>query len=399
MGVRSAKVQTVDLRRYAIARSLQRPTTLRTALRTSEFVQADPIRAPARAQDLILRHRVRGYRVGNLEEKYDELNLDEEYFVNYGFMRSEHVHWLHPRALLSPEPGPKGLSASLLAFVRERGEVHPREAAAHFKSGRVKRWSGLSATTTHLLDRLHFGGDLRVVGRENGIRVYAVRPQPMSETAELPRNQRADALIDFVMRIYAPVPAASLLYLCRLLISAAPQLATELKAAVANARQRFRHARSAGTEWFWPIDEDLREASESLDDEVRLLAPFDPIVWDRRRFELYWGWQYRFEAYTPASQRRFGYYALPVLWRDQVIGWSNVSLRGGALRSDFGYAKGCEPRNRVYARQLEAELDRFRSFLGITRSRSHVTSAERRAGRQRRIRTAAQDGAFERPQD
>ena len=59
-------------------------------------------------------------------------------------------------------------------------------------------------------------------------------------------------------------------------------------------------------------------------DTVRLLAPFDPVVWDRRRFELLWGWAYRFEAYTPAAKRKLGYYALPLLWRDRVIGWGNL---------------------------------------------------------------------------
>ena len=65
------------------------------------------------------------------------------------------------------------------------------------------------------------------------------------------------------------------------------------------------------------------------DAAVRLLAPFDPIVWDRRRFELFWGWEYRFEAYTPVHKRRLGYYALPLLWRDRVIGWANVSMKDG----------------------------------------------------------------------
>ena len=60
---------------------------------------------------------------------------------------------------------------------------------------------------------------------------------------------------------------------------------------------------------------------------VRLLAPFDPIVWERRRFEHLWGWDYRFEAYTRPEQRRFGYYAMPLLWGYDVIGWANVSLK------------------------------------------------------------------------
>ena len=58
---------TLDhLRRYAVARSLFKPTTLSRAIQRLGFVQADPIRAPARAQDLTLRHRVAGYRAGDL---------------------------------------------------------------------------------------------------------------------------------------------------------------------------------------------------------------------------------------------------------------------------------------------------------------------------------------------
>ena len=62
---------TLDhLRRYAVARSLFKPTTLGRAIGKLGFVQADPIRAPARAQDLTLRHRVAGYRAGDLERLY-----------------------------------------------------------------------------------------------------------------------------------------------------------------------------------------------------------------------------------------------------------------------------------------------------------------------------------------
>jgi uncharacterized protein YcaQ len=96
---------------------------------------------------------------------------------------------------------------------------------------------------------------------------------------------------------------------------------------------------------------------------VRLLAPFDPVVWDRRRFELLWGWAYRFEAYTPISKRTRGYYALPLLWRDRVVGWGNVSMQGGLLQSTFGYVDGRPPRDRRFARELAAELERLRVFL------------------------------------
>ena len=98
---------------------------------------------------------------------------------------------------------------------------------------------------------------------------------------------------------------------------------------------------------------------------VRLLAPFDPVVWDRRRFEIFWGWAYRFEAYTPARKRKLGYYALPLLWRDRVIGWGNVSLENGELHADLGFVESSPPRDRVFTRELEAELQRLREFLAL----------------------------------
>ena len=117
-------------------------------------------------------------------------------------------------------------------------------------------------------------------------------------------------------------------------------------------------------EWYWPAGESIKVAAQQ--DTVRLLAPFDPIVWDRDRFEHFWGWTYRFEAYTPAHKRVRGYYALPMLWREQVIGWGNLAVKDGVLRSDFGYVDSSPPKDRAFARELEAELERIRAFLGLT---------------------------------
>ena len=98
---------------------------------------------------------------------------------------------------------------------------------------------------------------------------------------------------------------------------------------------------------------------------MRLLAPFDPIVWDRRRFELLWGWAYRFEAYTPAAKRVRGYYALPLLWRDRVVGWANAAVREGRLTVAPGFVDGRAPRDRGFAAALDEEADRMAQFLGL----------------------------------
>ena len=85
-------------------------------------------------------------------------------------------------------------------------------------------------------------------------------------------------------------------------------------------------------------------------------------MWDRRRFELLWGWRYKFEAYTPAAQRRFGYYALPLLWHERVIGWANLSVKDGQLAPNLGFAARA-PRGAAFRAALDDELQRMTAFL------------------------------------
>lgn len=68
-----------SLRSRAISHSLFAPLSLKEAIEQLQFVQADPIRSPARAQDLILRQRVENYRVGELEKSYPALELEEDF--------------------------------------------------------------------------------------------------------------------------------------------------------------------------------------------------------------------------------------------------------------------------------------------------------------------------------
>src|SRR5262249_29521041 len=97
-GRRNGEAMTLDdLRRLAVSQTLFAPTTLERAVHALGFVQADPIRAPARAQDLTLRHRVEGYRAGDLERRYDEVGVEEDFFVNYGFVTRSLQTLMHPR--------------------------------------------------------------------------------------------------------------------------------------------------------------------------------------------------------------------------------------------------------------------------------------------------------------
>ncbi|MCG7360777.1 winged helix DNA-binding domain-containing protein [Roseomonas sp. ACRSG] len=352
-----------QLRARARLATLFPPTTLSDALQRLGFVQADPIRAPARAQDLILRQRVQGYRAGDLDRAFTRMGLEEDFLYAYGFMPGETRHLLHPRPDLEGPAGthaPAGLAAEVLDFVRQHGPTHPRDLEERFGRERaVNGWGGFSKATTLALESLHHFGLLRVAHRRDGIRIYAPAPAPPPPAEAAARARQAVLL---VARVLAPVPAPSLRGALALVARRNPGLGPLAPVVTAALKAgELERASVDGEQYLWPAaEDDWRDRPVPRD--VRLLAPFDPLVWDRRRFEHLWGWAYRFEAYTPPQQRQFGYYALPLLWGDAVIGWANATLVEGGLRVVPGYATRA-PRSQAFQRALEAEMARLERFL------------------------------------
>lgn len=349
------------LRAHAIAHTLFAPTTLRAAIERLGFVQADPIRAPARAQDLILRQRVKGYRAGDLERHYPKLNVEEGFLYAYGFMPRALWHLRHPP---KAERLPR-FEQKLLEVVRERGAVHPDELASEFgKKTTINAWGGQSKVTKIALEHLHRRGLLRIARRDKGIRVY--EPSPLGAERDAPEGIFR-TLVLTVTNVLAPMPERSLR-------SVVAPWARTLRAGV--ARATLKALFDAGELVAGEVDEQRyvwrpdasRERRRTPSSEgaplVRLLAPFDPLVWDRRRFEHLWGWAYRFEAYTPIKKRVRGYYSLPLLYGDRVIGWGNLSVNGNTLDADFGFVGG-RPTAREFRPALEAELASMREFLGL----------------------------------
>jgi uncharacterized protein len=349
-----ARPSLAALRAYAVTRTLFPPTDLAIAIGMLGFVQIDPIRAPARAQDLVLRHRVADYRVGDLERRFPELPLAEDFVHVYGVMPAATVGLLHPRTRDEPwrvEREHPRLAQSILAHVERAGPTHPRDLArALGRTRMVNGWGGSSAATTRMLEVLHYRGQLRVVHRDKGVKVYG---PALPRREETPPSARARALLRLLVRLYAPLPTASLRPLAAMLSGESVPEYVRWRALDRLTRSDWlAHGSFDGVEYVWPASESLEVDTPAV---ARLLAPFDPLVWNRRRFAHLWGWEYRFEAYTPPAKRRYGYYALPLLWRDRIVGWANLTYKGGRLVADIGFA-GKPPRGRAFARALEREL-------------------------------------------
>lgn len=96
---------------------------------------------------------------------------------------------------------------------------------------------------------------------------------------------------------------------------------------------------------------------------VHLLSPFDPVVNQRKRVELFFGYEHRFEAYLPKDKRVFGYFALPVLVGDEIVAAIDLKAdreRGKLLMQQWTWVgRGSA---RAHKRRIEEELHRFERF-------------------------------------
>jgi uncharacterized protein len=343
-----------QLKEHAIGASLFPPTTLLKAVQRLGFVQADPIRSPARAQDLILRLRVKNYRAGDLKRRYSSLGIEEDYLYAYGFMARRVWEDLHPRL----ERNLTATERKVLEIVTKHERIHPRELEVYFgRERQVNAWGGYSKATTRTLHSLHYRGLLRVAGRENGIRLYETRG-PAHVPAD--PHERLWRLVLVIANILAPVSDTSLRSTVAMFGRGAPHLPG--RRTIVTELLRSGDLQSEVVEdvrYVWP---NARVSRRTAEDVVRFLAPFDPVVWDRRRFEHLWGWAYRFEAYTSLAKRKMGYYAMPMLWRNDVLGWVNISNVQGNFKVDSGFVRG-NVDTKPFRAAFDAEVERFRKFL------------------------------------
>jgi uncharacterized protein len=354
-----------ELRAMAIARSLRPASSIADTIRSMGFVQYDPIRCPARAQDLILAQRVTGYRAGDLDRDYASLGLEEGHFHVYGAMPPELLSLLHPRCDEQGVPTryvPSTLETDVLGAVQERGQLHPRDARALLGAQRTRNaWGGTSAATTRALEALHHQGLLRVARRHQGTKIYE---PALIAPADVPSEERSQRVALVLAGLLAPVQERTLREVITQLrrrsrgIPNHPNLIDELCRAGKLDSRLVDSVR-----YLWPLAAPPSAPFEA-DQRVRFLAPFDPLVWDRRRFNHLWGWPYRFEAYTPAPRRRFGYYALPMLWQEEAVGWVNcVPGPDGFPRVEPGFVER-RPRGKTFTEAFDRELTHLRDVVG-----------------------------------
>ena len=275
---------------------------------------------------------------------------------------------MHPRASRA------GRVAAARRGARRRCSISCASAAPSIRARwtRISRtarctnyWGGSSSATTHLLDAMHYRGLLRVARRERGIRIYAAHEHGAGPRRR--RRARGAHSTRWSMSLVAQVRAAARrepVVLVSRLRYAVPQWRAR---AEARAAARQAAARARARRWRRLV---LAGGASDAERDARRRTPCG--CWRR---SIRWcgiggasscsGVGPTASRPTPRSaKRQRGYYALPLLWRDSVIGWGNLVRQGRrAGRPDSATSTATRRASAAFTRELEAEMDRIRIFL------------------------------------
>jgi uncharacterized protein YcaQ len=382
------------------------------AMRRIQHLQLDPLNVVARAHDLILQSRVIGYR----PDDWAQLTYGERRFFEWGGWLAvrpieELPHW---RVLMKREaalPRWRELArqhaaaiAEMRIVLRERETVANRDFTMASRT-RVDSYRGRkdSAVALHYLWRV---GEAMVTRRDRFERVYA-RPELVAPP-ELLRPSTNAAADDFHLRkLVAENGLTKFIGLNDLLMRPVP----------ADEFRRWRDARVRRGELIevavqgwkgprWALGED-RAILEDLaadrvpevwtpldtttDAEATFLSPLEPLT-ARGRSAVLFDFDYTWEVYTPAAKRKFGYYTLPILWRDTLVGRFDSRLdraSGTLIVLGFWLEDEALGRDAAFADAIERGMRRFLAFLGAER----IDAAAIALPRLRRALTAAANGA------
>ncbi len=379
-------LRRADARRIALAAqgfARPRPSTVGTrqitsALHRMRILQIDSVNVFSRSHYMPLFARLGAY---------DTALLDKLAFAR----RPSWVEsWAHVASLVSVQDWPllqfrrddlrakyghdawAEANQPLLQWLRDeladRGPLRPAEIDHDARSGSRGSWWGWDDVKNGL-ERLWLFGEVAIAGRRGFERRYALASDVLPSEALQTAVPRAEAIAELVRRAavaYGVATAADLADYWR--IRDRPAVMAAIRDLVDDGElipvevDGWAIAGRPAKAWLH------RDAARPRRvDATAILTPFDPVVWFRDRAERLFDFDYRIEIYTPAPQRRFGYYSLPVLVGDDVVG--RVDLKAdrasSALRVQSAWwERGTAP---DAAERVAAELLTAARWQGLDR--------------------------------
>ena len=375
-------------RRLAIAaQKLSQDTQAETILdliRAIGCLQLDPISAVARSHQLVLWSRLGAYDVKEFERLmwHDRhlfeywahaasIVLTEDFPIHAAMMRRDPddsawgrrtSEWLEANAALRDH---------ILGEIRARGPLASRD----FEDKSTEGWASTGWTSgrnvSRMIDFLWIRGDLMVAGRRGLQKLW-----DLSERWLPPEWTAREALQGEALTYEAAQKAIRALGIARAnhipqhyTRGRYPHLTKVLPQLVADGRVVPVGVESWPGEWLIHADLlpllDRIEAGE-WNPRTVLLSPFDNLIADRKRTEQMFDFRYRIEIYVPKDKREFGYYVLPILHGDRLIGRIDpmMNRRTKALAINAVYAEPDAPTDAATGKAVASTIQDLAGFLG-----------------------------------
>lgn len=311
-------------------------------VRQAGCIQFDPVDVCGRNAELTLQSRVKGitrktladllYRDRLLVDYSDkELSIwpseDWPYFADYRERSIEHGKQF---------PGIPELEEKAVAYIRKHGPVSsdtlPIEGTIFWHSS--MHWSGHwhkdSLAARSVLEQLYTDGVLLIHHKTGSRKYYDLADKYLPAELLSAPNPCPDEASWFCWRVKRRIGAVGLLWNRNSTAWLGINMTTEQRNASFDRLEKDGIITPVQVEGIrfplymltddLPLLESVTTGQASLKPRLEFLAPLDPMLWDRRLIEAVWGFQYSWEIYTPVVKRKYGYYVLPMLWGDRLIG-------------------------------------------------------------------------------
>jgi uncharacterized protein YcaQ len=357
------QLSRVDARRIAVRAQLldaERPTDLLDVVRHLTVVQLDPTSAVAPSADLVLWSRLGStYDPGELRDALDEQRLID----HHGLVRPSEDLALF-RAEMAAWPGP--------------GELRP------WQLDTIEWLEANHACRRDLLERLRADGPLPTSqlpdscevpwpssgwNNDKNVKMLLRLMVQRGEVATAGRQGR-EPLWDLAERIYPddPVPdidEASRLRDARRLrsLGVARAKAAKVPGEPYSVGEAGEAAVIEGVKGEWRVEPSLVGAD--FEGRAALLSPLDRLVHDRKRLTELFEFDYQLEMYKPAAERRWGYYALPILYDDRLVGKLDATADRGAGVLRVAAVHEDEPLTPDITSAIVHEIEDLAAWLGL----------------------------------
>jgi uncharacterized protein len=345
------------------------PSAVQAAIAHLGYVQIDTINVIERCHHHILFSRIPAYRRADLARLQSEEKTIFEYWTHaLSYVPAEDFRFFMP-AMKAYREKPsawfgtvsKAEVSAMTRRLKAQGPLTIRDIDDDDLVDKDHPWASRKPSK-RVLQLMFYQGLVAIAAREGMLKTYDLTdrhfgwdkpPRPATE------RQVTAYLLDRALRSQGLVSLDSICHLN----APAKQAVRELIEARVRRRQlvpvTIEGAEKVG-HWAEPVT--LEAALPEQELRVHILSPFDPLVIQRKRLKLFFGYDHVFEAYVPAAKRRYGYFALPVLLGDRIV--AAVDLKtdraaGKLIEQQWTWLEEVGAEERM---AIETELSRFERF-------------------------------------